>query len=247
MQFNSQSTSSKTPQILTPPRPGAKTFHKFNELPPEIRILIWKHAQPETRILYLGPNGGASDSFKSIPAAPHPVTLFVNTESREETKKTYKASATTMPSGKERYVFYNIDKDVLIEPNINSGNTEDPPNFKKDNAVLLKFLQAGRVICHAGLATHLAIYLTSKFKRLAWPGDKKFVLSLLPAPFASAASYDKRKQYRFDTNIPPKEDLNGLTVEMVQEMWERVAGVLSGDGYPDPTFNFRDVELHLLN
>ncbi|KAH7160053.1 hypothetical protein B0J13DRAFT_119881 [Dactylonectria estremocensis] len=108
--------------VSTPPPPDMAAFHLFCKLPTELRLKIWNHNLPQTRLVPIrcGSNwssslepirSGLSSSTGCTSSAAIPANLHVCAESRTEALKHYR-----LEFGFARgpgQVFFNPDRDIM--------------------------------------------------------------------------------------------------------------------------------------
>jgi 2EXR family len=85
-------------------------FSKFSELPPELRLKIWRLSEPEVpttsrTIGFIADNKGYIRAFAKIPTLLH-----ISHETREETRKDYQLSFPEVCGGRPVYINFKIDK-----------------------------------------------------------------------------------------------------------------------------------------
>lgn len=102
----SQAVEGSLLEALSAPNEATPSFNQFPELPLELRRKIWRYAFPKPRIL----KNLSLDKYGCWRREPfsfhvsHPVTLFINRESRTETLKSYRDLSTSLDtSGKPVY------------------------------------------------------------------------------------------------------------------------------------------------
>jgi len=113
------------------------TFHKFGNLPPEIRIRIWQYSMPEPRLIVIKspfhttPQSQEPSSLADMLArlygnstsclenpqcwrskTPPPALLHVNAEARHETLKIYRLSLGVRDSAPRIYI--DFERDTLF-------------------------------------------------------------------------------------------------------------------------------------
>jgi hypothetical protein len=87
-----------------------KTFTLLPNLPLELRLKIWQHAQPTRRLVIYG-RYTSNSPIPSTKPSPHlPITAFINRESRAETLKSYSLIRPLL----QPIIAFNPHRDTLL-------------------------------------------------------------------------------------------------------------------------------------
>lgn len=106
------------PQVTElPNHPVLETFELFVQLPPELRLMIWRATFERRTVKVSGHEKGADDlddwnfyKWESLSLiTPNPITLFVNKESRYETLRFYKPLFPKLTQRSPIYFFPSLD------------------------------------------------------------------------------------------------------------------------------------------
>jgi hypothetical protein len=100
-----------------PNHPVLETFELFVQLPPELRLTIWRTTFERRTVKVSGHekeaddlDDGDFDKWESLSLiTPNPITLFVNKESRYETLRFYKPLFPKLTQGSPIYFFPSLD------------------------------------------------------------------------------------------------------------------------------------------
>lgn len=94
----------------------ADRFPRFDELPPCVRVEIWKLAQPQDRVIEMRISRKAKSTVFDLLDPEFPVLLHVNRESRGETMRSYQR--VFLDSTKQEYLqrplYFNPMADTLF-------------------------------------------------------------------------------------------------------------------------------------